>query len=217
MDAEKFNAVDDYLTQVVLKPLPEHEAALQGIIDAEMPQISVSAPLGGLLQVLARSTGAKRILEIGTLGGYSTLWLAKALAPGGKVISLEFSPKHAEVASRNLAQAGVSESVEIRVGAALDLLPELEGPFDFIFVDADKKNNPRYLEWGLKLARPGTMILVDNVIRGGAVLDSSLVDPDILGTRALHELLGTLPGITSTVIQMVGHKGWDGFALVTVH
>lgn len=217
MDAAKFFAVDDYLTEVVLKPLPEHEAALQGIVDAEMPQISVSAPLGGLLQVLARSTGAKRILEIGTLGGYSTLWLAKALAPGGKVVSLEFSPKHAEVAARNLAQAGVSELVEIRVGAALDLLPELEGPFDFIFVDADKKNNPRYLEWGLKLARPGTMILVDNVIRGGAVLDSSLDDPDILGTRELHQLLGTLPGITSTVIQMVGHKGWDGFALVTVH
>lgn len=217
MDAAKFNAVDDYLTQVVLKPLPEHEAVLQGIVDAEMPQISVSAPLGGLLKVLARSTGAKRILEIGTLGGYSTVWLAQSLAPGGKVVSLEFSPKHAEVAARNLAQAGVSDLVEIKVGAALDTLPSLEGPFDFIFVDADKRNNPRYLEWGLKLARPGALILIDNVVRGGAVLDEASSDPDTLGTRELHQLLGTLPGITSTVIQMVGHKGWDGFALVTVH
>lgn len=216
MDSQKFSAVDDFLTEVVLRPLPEHEAVLQGIIDADMPQISVSAPLGGLIQVLARATGAKRILEIGTLGGYSTVWLAKALAPGGKVTSLEFSPKHAEVAARNLAQAGVSDLVEIKVGAALDTLPTLEGPFDFIFVDADKRNNPGYLEWGLKLARPGTMILVDNVIRGGAVLDAESEDPDVQGTRELHLLLGTLPGITSTVIQMVGHKGWDGFALVTV-
>ncbi len=217
MNSDQISLVDDYLTQVVLRPSDTHSQALSHLADQGLPAISVSAPLGGLIKVLAKATGAKRVLEIGTLGGYSTIWLAQALAQGGELISLEFSSHHAEVARQNLSANGIGDEVTILVGAALDTLPTLAAPFDFIFIDADKKNNPHYLDWGIKLARPGSMILIDNVVRGGAVLDEDSDDPDTVGVRKLHEMLGTLPGITASAIQMVGHKGWDGFALVTVH
>lgn len=217
MDPDKINLVDDYLTQVVLHPSQAHTQTLTHLVDQGLPSISVSAPLGGLIKVLARATGGKRILEIGTLGGYSTIWLAQALAEGGEIITLEFDPHHAEVARQNLTANGIGDEVKIIVGAALDTLPTLTGPFDFIFVDADKKNIPHYLEWGIKLSRPGTMILIDNVVRDGRVLEEDSEDPDTIGVRKLHEILGSLEGVSATAIQMVGHKGWDGFSLVTVH
>lgn len=217
MDPDKINLVDDYLTQVVLHPSQAHTETLTHLVDQGLPSISVSAPLGGLIKVLARATGGRRILEIGTLGGYSTIWLAQAMAEGGEIVSLEFDPHHADVARQNLNANGIGDEVKIIVGAALDTLPTLEGPFDFIFVDADKKNIPHYLEWGVRLSRPGTMILIDNVVRDGRVLEEDSEDPDTIGVRKLHEILGSLEGVSATAIQMVGHKGWDGFALVTVH
>lgn len=216
MDPDQINLVDDYLTEVVLHPSEAHTNTLTHLVEQGLPAISVSAPLGGLIKVLARSTGAKRILEIGTLGGYSTIWLAQALPAGGEIVSLEFDLHHAEVARQNLTANGIGEEVKIIVGAALDTLPTLEGPFDFIFVDADKRNIPHYLEWGIKLSRPGAMILIDNVVRDGRVLDAESEDPDTIGVRQLHEILGSRSGITASAIQMVGHKGWDGFALITV-
>jgi predicted O-methyltransferase YrrM len=164
--------------------------------------------------------GARRILEIGTLGGYSTIWLARALPAGGKVITLEFNAKHAEIARSNIARATLSHLVDIRVGAALDTLPKLQeekaGPFDLIFIDADKANNAEYVRWALKLSRPGTLIIIDNVVREGAVIDAASTDKDILGTRQLFDELAKEPRLSSTALQTVGSKGYDGFALAVV-
>jgi predicted O-methyltransferase YrrM len=165
-------------------------------------------------------TQARRILEIGTLGGYSTILMARALPAGGRIVTLEFNPKHADVARENLKNAGLLDRAEIRVGAALDSLPVLAaegaGPFDFIFIDADKNNNPQYLEWALGLSRPGTTIVVDNVVRDGAVIDADSADPDIQGIRRMTEMLAAEPRLSATVLQNVGVKGYDGFAMAVV-
>jgi len=212
--------VDQYFTEQLHLSDPVLDAAMQANTAAELPAIDVAPNQGKFLNILARLTHSKKILEIGTLGGYSTIWLARALPPGGRLISLEFNPKHAEVAKSNLRQAGLSGRVEVRVGAALDSLPQIEtegiAPFDFIFIDADKPNNPGYLEWAVKLSRPGTFIIVDNVVRDGAVSDASSTDPTILGTRKMFDLMSRDARLSSTALQTVGSKGYDGFALAIV-
>ena len=217
-DHETWTAVDDYVTGLVVQPDGALEAALKATDAAGLPAIAVSAPQGKLLALLAGIQGAAKVLEIGTLGGYSTIWLARALPPTGKVISLEVDPHHAEVAGANVAAAGVADRVDIRVGPALDTLPTLTGeaPFDLVFIDADKANIPAYFDWSVKLGRPGTVIVVDNVVRNGALLDTSAERPDVVGVRQLHELISTHPSVTATTIQTVGAKGYDGFTLAVV-
>lgn len=209
--------VDSYLTGVVVHPAPELVAAVQESAAAGLPPIEVSPGQGKFLELTARLAGARRILEIGTLGGFSTGWLARALPAGGSLVTCEYEPRHAAVARKNLDRAGVGHLVDIRVGAALDILPTLDpaDPFDLVFIDADKENNPAYLEWAIRLSRPGTVIIMDNVVRSGAVLDAG-GDAAIRGIRAALELLGTHPRLESTALQTVGAKGWDGFALAIV-
>ncbi|MES5821444.1 O-methyltransferase [Streptomyces sp. RG80] len=212
--------VDDYFAAHLTPDDEVLTAALRDSEAAALPPISVTATQGKLLQLLAQVQGARTVLEIGTLGGYSTIWLARALPADGRLISLEYSPVHAEVATRNIARAGLDRLVEIRVGAALESLPRLADehpdPFDLVFVDADKNNNPHYLEWALKLTRPGSLIIVDNVVRGGRVAVPDGADPDVAGTRAAIELIGSHPRLSGTAIQTVGGKGYDGFALARV-
>ncbi|MFF4268490.1 O-methyltransferase [Streptomyces sp. NPDC001536] len=219
-ESKIWDDVDDYFTAQLASDDEAPAAALRASEEAGLPQIAVSAPQGKLLQLLAQIQGARNILEIGTLGGYSTIWLARALPADGRLVSLEYSPRHAEVATRNIARAGLDELVEIRVGPALESLPRLAdedaAPFDLVFVDADKNNNPHYLEWALKLTRPGSLIIVDNVVRGGSVADSSSTAPDVTGTRTAIELIGSHPRLSGTAIQTVGSKGYDGFALARV-
>ncbi|MGH6799596.1 MAG: O-methyltransferase, partial [Roseiarcus sp.] len=197
------------------------EAALAANSAAGLPSIDVSAPQGKLIHLLARMMGARRALEIGALGGYSTIWLARALPDDGRLITLEVNARHADVARRNVAGAGLGGKVEIRTGAALETLPKIEaerlGPFDFVFIDADKTNNAAYLEWALRLSRPGTAIVVDNVVREGAVVDAKSADPDVIGVRRMFELMAREPRLSATAIQTVGAKGWDGFALAIVN
>jgi len=218
--SDTWNAVDDYVGGLVVKPDAALDAALKSTAAAGMPPIAVSAAQGKLLHLIVRMIDAERILEIGTLGGYSTIWMARALPAGGRIISLEIDPRHGEVARANLARAGVDGVAEVRIGAALDTLPKLAeeeiGPFDLVFIDADKANIPDYFRWGMKLARPGAVIIVDNVIRNGAVLDDSGRDANVDGVRRLNELLSTLPDVTATTIQTVGSKGYDGFTLALV-
>ena len=220
MSQEQWSAVDRYITDKLLPLDPSLEAALKASNDAGLPAISVSPNQGKLLHLLALSHGARNILEIGTLGGYSTIWLARALPAGGKLVTLEYEPKHAEVAQMNLARAGVADKVELRVGAALDTLPQLAvercGPFDFIFIDADKENYPGYWEWSLKLSRLGTLIIADNVVRKGEVVDPNSPDPRVQAVRRLHDLIATEPRVSATTIQTVGSKGYDGFTLALV-
>jgi predicted O-methyltransferase YrrM len=217
---EKWTAVDTYLNQMLLPSDPVLDAALEASSAAGLPAYAVSPSQGKLLFLLARMQGARRILELGTLGGYSTIWLARALPPAGKLVTLEASPRHAEVARTNIANAGLAGLVEFRVGPALDTLPQLAaeglGPFDLIFIDADKENNPGYFTWALKLSRKGSVMIVDNVVRDGAVVDPSSNDPDIRGIRRLNELLAAEPRVTATAIQTVGSKGYDGFTMVLV-
>ena len=220
MSQPQWTAVDDYLADLLVQPDPALDAALQTSADAGLPAINVSPNLGKLLHLLARVHGARTILEIGTLGGYSTIWLARALPAGGRLVTLEADPKHAEVARTNIAGAGLSEVVEIRLGRALETLPQLaaedRGPFDLIFVDADKPSNAEYFSWALKLSRPGSLIVVDNVVRNGAVVDAANGDPSVQGVRRLNEAIAAEPRVSATAIQTVGRKGYDGFALALV-
>ncbi|MEV5716081.1 O-methyltransferase [Amycolatopsis mediterranei] len=209
--------VDDYLAGALLTPDPVLDTALADADAAGLPHIAVAPNQGKLLNLLARLAGARTILEIGTLGGYSTIWLARALPAGGKLVTCEYEPKHAEVAKANLARAGFGEDVvDIRVGAALDTLPALTGPFDFVFIDADKVNLANYVRASLALARPGTAIVVDNVVRQGRVADPGDDDPNVRGARELFDLLATEDRIDATAIQTVGGKGYDGFVLALV-
>jgi predicted O-methyltransferase YrrM len=229
MTQELSSAVDDYIVEHLIEPDPALEAALADSAAAGLPPIAVTPNLGKLLQLILRLAGARTVLELGTLGGYSTIWLAGALPADGRLVTLEANPDYAALAQANIARGGYAELVEIRVGPALQTLPVLAeegaGPFDAIFIDADKKNNPGYLEWALRLSRPGTLIVVDNVVRAGAVLDADAEDPSgggnetILGVRRTYEMLaaGVDGGkVTATAIQTVGSKGHDGFALAIV-
>jgi predicted O-methyltransferase YrrM len=217
---EQWTAVDQYITDTLLPPDPLLEAALQASVAAGLPPIAVAPNQGKLLHLLARAHGARKILEIGTLGGYSTIWLARALPAGGRLITLEFDPKHAEVARENFVRADLREVIEVRVGAALDTLPHLVaeglGPFDFIFIDADKDNYPGYFEWALKLSRRGTMMIADNVVRQGAVIDATHEDPRVQGVRRFHEIVAADRRVSATTLQTVGSKGYDGFTLLVV-
>lgn len=216
----KWKAVDGYFGDLLAPADAQLAAALKANRAAGLPAIDVSPLQGKFLHLLVRLSRAKRVLEIGTLGGYSTIWIARALPRGGRVVTLEYEPRHAAVARANLKNAGLLNRVDLRVGHALDLLPVLAsqgaGPFDFIFVDADKENNPQYLAWALKLARPGTAIFVDNVVRDGKVVDAKSKDKDIQGTRRMTELMAAEPRLSATVMQNVGVKGYDGFALAVV-
>lgn len=219
MTQETWTAVDTYFTDNLLPADPALDAALKNSSDSGLPSIQVAPNQGKLLMILAQSIKARTILEIGTLGGYSTIWLARALPSGGKLISLEYDPKHAEVARANIANAGLS-NVEVRVGAALDTLPVLasEGhpPFDLVFIDADKPNCSPYFEWALKMTHPGSLIITDNVVRNGGVADASSTDPNVKGVRSVIELMGAEPRVTATAIQTVGSKGYDGLAIALV-
>ena len=217
---ELWTAVDQYLTETLIPSDPILEAVLAANAAANLPSIDVSPTQGKFLHMLALMLGARRILEIGTLGGYSTIWLARALPRNGRLITMEFSPKHAAVAKENIARAGFERIVEIRIGPAADSLAQLHAenpqPFDLIFIDADKPNNPTYLEWAIKLSRKGTLIVVDNVIRDGEIANASSTDPAITGTRAMFEMLSANPRLCATALQTVGSKGYDGFALALV-
>jgi predicted O-methyltransferase YrrM len=187
---------------------------------AHLPAINVAPNQGKLLQLLARAQGARNILEVGTLGGYSTIWLARALPPGGRLVTLEIDPRYAEVARANVLRAGLAEVVEVRVGRAVESLAQLEaegrGPFDLVFIDADKPSNPDYFRWALRLSRRGSVIIVDNVVRGGAVADGASEDPRVRGVRELNDLIASEPRVSATAVQTVGSKGYDGFALILV-
>lgn len=214
-----WTAVDRYITKLLVPPDPSLDAALKASRAAGLPSIQVSPNQGKLLQLLAVAQGARAILEIGTLGGYSTIWLARALpADGG--LTLEADPRHAEVALANIARAGLDDVVEIRVGPALDTLPKLaaenRGPFDLIFIDADKPSYPDYLAWALKLSRRGSLIIADNVVRNGAVVDAASGDANVQGVRRFNEGLASEPRLSATAIQTVGSKGYDGFAIALV-
>ena len=209
--------VDEYLDTTVLDDDPVLSAALEDSDAAGLPKIAVSAQQGKFLSLLATAVGARRILEIGTLGGFSTIWLARGAGPDGRVTTLEYEPKHAEVARANLDRAGVGDRVEILVGAALDSLPKVTGgPFDLVFIDADKENNPGYLEWAVKLTRPGSVVIVDNVIREGSILSPETGDAVVRGTRQALEIMGEHPQLDTAVLQTVGAKHWDGFAFALV-
>ena len=196
--------VDEYIGERLLGDAP-------AVDHADLPRHDVSPAQGALLELLARMVGARSILEIGTLAGYSTLWLARALPPGGRLVTLEADPHHAEVARANLA--GIAEVIH---GPALETLPTLTGPFDLVFIDADKRSNAEYLEWALRLSRPGTVIVADNVIRDGAVADAASEDPSVVGVRAFFDAVAASPRLRATAIQTVGVKGYDGFALALV-
>jgi predicted O-methyltransferase YrrM len=219
MHDDTWAAVDDYFNALLIPPDPALHAALAASDAAGLPPHHVAPNQGKLLYLLARLMGARAILEIGTLGGYSTIWLARALPPGGRIVTLEADPAHAAIARENLARAGLPDVVELRLGSALETLPRLaaegRGPFDMIFLDADKPNNPAYLDWALRLARPGTLIVADNVVRGGAVLDAA-GDASVQGIRRFAARLGGEPRLSATAIQTVGGKGYDGFVLALV-
>ena len=215
-----WTGVDGHFTDLFIPADPILDAALAANAAAGLPSIDVAPNQGKFLHLLARMNGARRILEIGTLGGYSTIWLARALPADGQLITMEYEPKHAAVAQSNIDRAGLANRVQIRVGAALDSLAQLAteqpAPFDIIFIDADKPNNPGYLAWALKFSRPGTVIIGDNVVRDGAILDPADPDPRVQGTRRFLELLAAEPRVSATALQTVGSKGYDGFAMALV-
>jgi predicted O-methyltransferase YrrM len=216
----RWTAVDRYIADQLLAPDEALEAALAANAAAGLPPIDVSPTQGKQLSLLASALGARAILEIGTLGGYSTIWLGRALPADGRMVTLEIDQGYARVARDNVARAGLADMVELRVGPALETLPRLaaeaRGPFDMVFIDADKRSTPEYFEWALALSRPGAMIVADNVVRGGAVLDSGSDDPSVEGIRRFYELLAAEPRVSATAIQTVGSKGHDGFAIAVV-
>jgi predicted O-methyltransferase YrrM len=225
MEEELWTAVDGYIADHLLAADPVLDAALRSSREEGLTRGAVAPNQGKLLEILARVQGARSILELGTLGGYSTIWLARALPEGGRLISLEADPRHAEVARKNIANAGLAGVVQVRVGAALETLRQLvaegAGPFDLIFIDADKRNNPGYLDWSLRLSRPGTLILADNVVRAGLIIDPDGSDPrlgegGVQALRRFYELLAAEPRVSATAIQTVGSKGHDGFVLALV-
>ena len=220
MSWETWNAVDEYTAGLLIGVDPVLQEALAHSAAAGLPEIAVTANQGKLLNLLARIHGARRILEVGTLGGYSTIWLARALPPDGQLVTLELNPDFARVASENVARAGLSERVQVRVGPAIESLLALvadgEGPFDLIFIDADKQSTPEYFEQALELSRPGGVILVDNVVLDGTLIDAVSEDPRVAGMRRFLELAAAEPRVTATTIQTVGNKGYDGFTLAIV-
>ena len=215
-----WTTVDKYFAGLLAPSDAVLDAAIEANRKAKLPAIDVSPLQGKFLAVLVRIVQAKRVLEIGTLGGYSTIYIARALPKGGRIVTLEFEPRHAEVARANLRRAGLSRRVDLRVGRALDTLPALHasgaGPFDLIFIDADKRNNPRYLEWALKFSRPGTVIVVDNVARHGTIIRAKSTEPDIVGTRKALRMMASHPRLSATALQTAGVKGLDGFAIAVV-
>jgi predicted O-methyltransferase YrrM len=220
MNQKTWSAVDDYIAENLLPADTVLEAALRSNRSRGLPAIDVSPAQGKLLYLLARMNGAKRILEVGTLGGYSTIWLARALPKDGKVVTLELEQHHADVAQVNFKMAGLSDRIDLRIGPALKSLEMLgvenAGPFDLVFIDADKPNNPNYLTWAMRLSRPGTVIVCDNVIRDGAVIDTRSGDPNVEGARAAFSFMAKAAGLEATAIQTVGAKGYDGFAIAIV-
>jgi predicted O-methyltransferase YrrM len=220
MSQEQWSAVDQYITDLFVGSDPVLDAALEASKVTGQPQIHVSPSQGKLLSLLARIQEARTILEIGTLAAYSTIWMGRALPPSGLLVTLEADPKHAEVAHANLVRAGLSDVVDLRLGPALETLPALaaegRGPFDFIFIDADKESYPEYLEWSLKLSRRGTLIVADNVIQDGAVIDPVAPSARVQGVRRFMELLAADPRVSATALQTVGSKGYDGFAFAVV-
>jgi predicted O-methyltransferase YrrM len=220
MSQDQWTAVDRYVTDLFVAPDAALENALATSAAADLPAINVSPAQGKLLHLLARVHGARNILEIGTLGGYSTIWLARALPAGGRLITLEANPKHAAVARANIAHAGLTRVVELRLGRAIETLPQLAaeklGPFDLIFIDADKPGYPDYLFWALELSRPGSLIIADNVVRKGEVANAASTDPTVQGVRHYNALLAAEPRVTATVLQTVGSKGYDGLAVALV-
>ena len=217
---ELWKQVDGYLGSLLAPADDALTAALATNHEANLPAIDVPVQLGKFLALMIQISGSKRVLEIGTLGGYSTIWMARAIPAAGQVVTLELEPRHAEIARANLARAGVLDRVDLRVGPALESLRKIHesgvAPFDFIFIDADKKGLPEYLDWSLKLAHKGTIILADNVIRDGRVIDAESADPHIQGTRRFLELASAHPRLNATVIQTVDSKGYDGFAMAVV-
>ena len=217
---ELWKKVDAFFTDALIPADSALDAALAANRKAELPAIDVTPLQGKFLELMIRATGARRVLEIGTLGGYSTIWIARAVGVEGKVITLELVKRHAEIAQRNLDNAGLADRVELRVGPASEwleaLVAEGSGPFDFIFIDADKAGYPDYIQWSLKLSRPGTVIVADNVVRDGKVIDPDNPDPNIQGVRRFTELVAKEPRLSTTVLQTVGAKGYDGFAIAVV-
>ena len=220
MSKEQWTAVDQYIVDRLIPADPALEAALEASAAAELPDIQVTANQGKLLWLLAATLGAKSILEIGSLGAYSTIWMARALPRDGRLVTLEADPKHFAVASANIAQAGLSNIVEIRLGAALESLPQLaaenRGPFDLTFIDADKEHTADYFEWAVRLSRPGSLIIVDNVIRKGAIVEANSIDPSVRGVQKFFNLASRDVRVSVTAVQTVGAKGYDGMAIARV-
>ncbi|HDR4517815.1 TPA: O-methyltransferase [Bacillus cereus] len=217
---EKWTAVDQYVSDILIPKDSTLEEVLQTNATANLPAHDVSPTQGMFLQLLVQIQGARNILEIGTLGGYSTIWLARSLPPEGRVVTLEANEKHADIARSNIERANLNDRIEVRTGFALDSLKQIENekyePFDFIFIDADKQNNPAYFEWALKLSRSGTVIIGDNVVREGEVIDNTSNDPRVQGIRRFYELIATEPRVSATALQTVGSKGYDGFIMAVV-
>jgi predicted O-methyltransferase YrrM len=217
---EVWAAVDRYFGELLAPEDKALSASMEANREAGLPSIDVPALLGKFLELMVRISGARRVLEIGTLGGYSTIWLARALPAGGKVVTLEIDPHHADIARANLKTAGVLERVEVRLGPASETLRAMhesgDAPFDVVFIDADKKSLPEYVDWSLKLSRPGSVIIADNVVRDGRVLDAESTDPDIQGVRRMTEMIASHPRLSATAIPTVGARGYDGFAVAVV-
>lgn len=220
MSQETWNTVDRYFTQLLVRPDAAIEAAAAESEKAGLPAIAVSPNLGKMLMLLAQMIGARNVLEVGTLGGYSTIWLARALPSGGKIVTLEANEKHAQIARKNFERAGVNNVIELRMGQAVDSLAQLasekRGPFDLIFIDADKEHNTEYFQWGMKLSRPGSLIVVDNVVRDGKVVDAASSDKSVQGVRRCNEAMAAEKRVVVTALQTVGSKGYDGFAIARV-
>ena len=220
MTQETWTSVDNYINGLFVPSDDALDAALKASSEAGLPNIQVAPNQGKLISILAQSIGARKILEVGTLGGYSTIWLARALPADGKLISLEIDPKHAEVARANVARAGLADKVDIRLGKAIDNLPKIVaeglGPFDLVFIDADKPSNTEYFEWALKMTHKGSLIITDNVIRNGGVADPNSTDDSVRGVRRFNARIAPEKRVTTTEIQTVGSKGYDGLAISLV-